>query len=50
LIVREIRLQPGNAIELSLTLSSGCFSTRYYKTARNFLAAIHLASAVIWLN
>ncbi len=25
-------------------------ATRYDKTARNFLAAIHLASAVIWLN
>jgi transposase len=24
--------------------------TRYDKTARNFLAAIHLAAAVIWLN
>ncbi|MCA7121387.1 MAG: IS5/IS1182 family transposase, partial [Acidibrevibacterium sp.] len=23
---------------------------RYDKTARNFLAAIHLAAAVIWLN
>jgi hypothetical protein len=49
-MVREIRLQPGNAIELSLTLSSGCFSTRYDNSARSFLAAIHLASAVIWLN
>ena len=25
-------------------------ATRYDKKARNFLAAIHLASAVIWLN
>ena len=25
-------------------------ATRYDKRARNFLAAIHLASAVIWLN
>lgn len=25
-------------------------ATRYDKTARNFLAAIHLASAVVWLN
>jgi transposase len=25
-------------------------ATRYDKTARNFLAAIHLASAAIWLN
>jgi len=25
-------------------------ATRYDKTARNFLAAIHLASAIIWLN
>ena len=25
-------------------------ATRYDKTARNFLAAIHLVSAVIWLN
>ena len=25
-------------------------ATRYNKTARNFLAAIHLAAAVIWLN
>ncbi len=25
-------------------------ATRYEKTARNFLAAIHLAAAIIWLN
>jgi transposase len=25
-------------------------ATRYDKRARNFLAAVHLASAVIWLN
>lgn len=25
-------------------------TTRYDKTARNFLAAIHLAAAIIWLN
>ena len=25
-------------------------ATRYDKTARNFLAAIHLAGAIIWLN
>jgi len=25
-------------------------ATRYDKTARNFLAAIHLAAAVIWLS
>ena len=25
-------------------------ATRYDKTARNFLAAIHLAAAMIWLN
>ena len=25
-------------------------ATRYDKTARNFLAAIHLAAALIWLN
>ena len=25
-------------------------ATRYEKTARNFLAAIHLAATVIWLN
>jgi len=25
-------------------------ATRYDKTARNFLAAIHLACAVVWLN
>jgi transposase len=25
-------------------------ATRYDKTTRNFLAAIHLAAAVIWLN
>jgi transposase len=25
-------------------------ATRYDKTDRNFLAAIHLASATIWLN
>ena len=25
-------------------------ATRYYKTARNFLSAIHLAAALVWLN
>ena len=25
-------------------------ATRYDKTARNFLAAVHLAAAAIWLN
>ena len=25
-------------------------ATRYDKTARNFLAAIHLAAAAVWLN
>ncbi len=25
-------------------------ATRYDKTARNFLAAVHLAAALIWLN
>ncbi len=25
-------------------------ATRYDKTARNFLSAVHLAAAVIWLN
>ena len=25
-------------------------ATRYDKTARNFLAAIHLAASIIWLN
>ena len=25
-------------------------ATRYDKTTRNFLAAIHLAAAIIWLN
>jgi transposase len=25
-------------------------ATRYDKTARNFLAAVHLAAAVIWMN
>ena len=25
-------------------------ATRYNKTARNFLAAIHLVSSIIWLN
>jgi transposase len=25
-------------------------ATRYEKTARNFLAALHLAAATIWLN
>jgi transposase len=25
-------------------------ATRYDKTARNFLAAIHFAAAIIWLN
>ena len=25
-------------------------ATRYDKTARNFLAAVHLAAAVVWLN
>lgn len=27
-----------------------CIATRYDKTARNFLGAIHLAGAVVWLN
>jgi len=27
-----------------------CIATRYDKTARNFLGAIHLAGAVAWLN
>ncbi|MGD9542303.1 MAG: transposase, partial [Methylocystis sp.] len=25
-------------------------ATRYDKTARNFLAAIHLSAAIVWLN
>jgi len=25
-------------------------ATRYDRTARNFLAAIHLAAALVWLN
>ena len=25
-------------------------ATRYDKTARNFLAAVHMAASVIWLN
>jgi len=25
-------------------------ATRYDKTARNFLGAIHLAAAIVWLN
>ena len=25
-------------------------ATRYDKTARNFLAAVHLAASIIWLN
>lgn len=27
-----------------------CIATRYDKTAKNFLAAIHLAATTIWLN
>jgi transposase len=27
-----------------------CIATRYDKTARNFLGALHLAGAVAWLN
>ena len=27
-----------------------CIATRYDKTARNFLGAVHLAAAVIWLS
>ena len=27
-----------------------CIATRYDKTARDFLGAIHLATAVVWLN
>ncbi len=27
-----------------------CIATRYDKTARNFLGAIHFAAAVVWLN
>ena len=29
---------------------SRAIATRYDKTARNFLAAIHLTAAIIWLN
>lgn len=25
-------------------------ATRYDKTARNFLAAVHLAASIVWLN
>jgi transposase len=25
-------------------------ATRYEKTARNFLAAVHLVASVVWLN
>jgi len=28
----------------------GAIATRYDKTARNFLAAVHLAASMIWLN
>jgi transposase len=27
-----------------------CIATRYDKTARNFLGAVHLVGAVVWLN
>ena len=27
-----------------------CIATHYDKTARNFLGAVHLAGAVVWLN
>ena len=27
-----------------------CIATRYDKTARNFLGAVHFAAAVVWLN
>ena len=27
-----------------------CIATRYDKTARNFLGAVHLVAAVVWLN
>ena len=27
-----------------------CIATRYDKTARNFLGAIHLVASVVWLN
>ena len=27
-----------------------CIATRYDKTARNFLGAVYLAGAVVWLN
>ena len=27
-----------------------CIATRYDKTARNFLGAIHLAASIVWLN
>lgn len=27
-----------------------CIATRYDKTARNFLGAVHLAASVVWLN
>jgi hypothetical protein len=30
--------------------TANAIATRYDKTARNFLGAIHLAAAIIWLN
>jgi len=31
-------------------IETRCIATRYDKTARNFLRAVHLAGAVVWLN
>ena len=45
------RLIPAAAIrDYVARLEREAQETRYDKTARNFLAAIHLAAAILWLN
>jgi transposase len=50
--IRPRTLQGAHLIEdFSCKLNQfRAIATRYDKTARNFLAAIHLATAIIWLN
>ena len=42
-----VELSPGARIADYISL--GAIATRYDKTARNFLAAVHFAATLIWL-
>ena len=46
-LLREHSLYP---VDVSPLLFDQAIATRYDKTARNFLAAIHLSAAIVWLN